>query len=178
LEQPKTHWKKLSNPDYIGAYALEPDKDMILTIRNIKNEVVKGPDGKKEECTVAHFKENVKPMIINATNAKTIEKIYGTPFVEDWLGRKIQIFSDRVKAFGDYVDALRIRPFIPEQTEISTKCADCGKDIQSFDTGKGVMSPEQMAQYTYRKYGKSICAECAQKAKEAEEARKVQDPLA
>ena len=77
------------------------------------------------------------------------------------------------------MDALRIRAFIPKQTEaISTKCADCGNDIHEFETTKGKMTPAQMAQYTYQKYGKQLCAECAQKQKEAEEAGKVQDPLA
>ena len=25
----KTHWKKLNNPDFLGAYALEPGEDLI-----------------------------------------------------------------------------------------------------------------------------------------------------
>ena len=31
----KTHWKKLTNPDYLGAYALEDGEDMIVTIKNV-----------------------------------------------------------------------------------------------------------------------------------------------
>ena len=38
------------------------------------------------------FAENVKPMIVNSTNAKTIEKLYKTPYIEEWKGRKIQLF--------------------------------------------------------------------------------------
>jgi hypothetical protein len=174
MAQTQTHWKKLYNPDYLGAYSLDPGKDMILTIKTVKNEIVKGPDGKKEECMVMSFAENVKPMIINATNAKTITKLYKTPYIEEWQGRKIQIFSDEVKAFGDIVEALRIRPFIPNQTVVSTKCADCDKDIQGVETEKGTKTPEQIAQYTYQKYGKQLCAECAKKAKEA---GKVEDVL-
>lgn len=178
MEQPKTHWRKLMNLDYLGAYALDPGKDMILTIRNVKKEVVTGPEGKKEECIVMYFVEGVKPMIVNSTNAKTIQKLYRSPYIEEWAGRKVQIYVDNVKAFGEVVEALRIRNFIPQQAAISTKCADCGKDIHEFETTKGKMTPVQMAQYTYQKYGKQLCAECAQKQKEAEEAGKVQDPLA
>lgn len=174
-----THWKKMTNPNYLGTYSLEPGKDKILTLRMVRQEMVQGEDGKKEQCMVAHFMENEKPMILNKTNAKTIEKLYGTPYIEQWTNRKIQIYAAKVKAFGEVVDALRIRAFIPKQTEaISTKCADCGNDIHEFETTKGKMTPAQMAQYTYQKYGKQLCAECAQKQKEAEEAGKVQDPLA
>ena len=30
----KTHWKRLTNPDYLGAYALEDGKDMIGGVLN------------------------------------------------------------------------------------------------------------------------------------------------
>ena len=167
----QTHWKKLQNPDYIGAYALEPGKDMIITIKTVKNEIVTGPDGKKEECMVMSFMENVKPMIVNSTNAKTIQKLYKTPYIEEWQGRKIQLYVDQVKAFGEVVEALRIRSKVPAvQGSISTKCADCGGDIQGFES----KSAEQIAQYTYSKYGKQLCSECA--TKESQKG-KVEDPL-
>ena len=159
----QTHWRRLTNPDYLGAYSLEPGKDMILTIKQIKREIVTGAEGKKEECTVAYFKENVKPMILNATNSKTIQKIYSTPYIEEWAGRKIQVFADKTKLKGELVEALRIRPFIPAQAEISTKCADCGKDIQGVTTEKETKTAQQIAQYTYQKYGKQLCSECATK---------------
>jgi hypothetical protein len=110
-----THWKKLHNPDYLGAYALNPGQDLIATIKEVKNEMVTGPDGKKEECTVAYFKEaGIKPMILNATNSKTITKVVGSPYIEQWQGKAIQIFIARVKAFGEEIDALRIRPIAPK----------------------------------------------------------------
>ena len=43
----KTHWKKLHNPDYLGAYSLDPGKDKILTIKDVRNEIITGADGKK-----------------------------------------------------------------------------------------------------------------------------------
>ena len=160
----KTHWKKLHNPDYLGAYALTPGKDLTATIKMVRKEMVTGPDGKKEECTVVHFSEkDIKPMILNSTNAKTIQKVYKTPYIEDWSGRKIQLFIDNVKAFGELVEALRIRPFVPKQVESKTDepihCADCGAEIKEF----GKMSASKMVDYTYQKYGKSVCSDCATK---------------
>jgi len=166
----ETHWRKLINPEYLGSYSLDPGKDMILTIKGVKTEMVTGPDNRKEECIVARFVENVKPMILNNTNCKIISKLYKTPYIENWSGRKIQIYSESVKAFGDVVDALRIRPRIPAAEKVSTTCTDCGQKISGFEK----YSPEQIAQHTYSNYGKPLCSECAAKAKAA---GKVEDPL-
>ena len=103
----KTHWKKLHNPDYLGAYALEPGEDMISTIDYVGQEEITGNGGKKETGMVCHFAEKgCKPMILNATNSKTIEKIHGTPYIEEWHGKQIQIYIASVAAFGDTVEAL------------------------------------------------------------------------
>ena len=106
----KTHWKKLTNPDYLGAYDFQPNEQRELTIAHVERKQIIGADGKKEECTICHFVERCKPMILNVTNAKTIEKVAGSPYVEDWQGSKIYVIVQRVKAFGDTVDALRIKP--------------------------------------------------------------------
>lgn len=160
----QTHWKKLHNPDYLGAYSLEPGKDKILTIKIIKTETVTGPDNRKEECMIATFVEPEKPMIINSTNAKTITKTYGTPYIEEWAGKKIQVYSKTIKAFGDTIEALRIRPTEPKQTELV--CGDCNKPITKY---KG-LTPEQLAQATRGKYGLPLCSDCAKARKEKNEA--------
>ena len=162
MSETLTHWKKLTNPDYLGAYALEPGQDLIVTIKSVANEVVTGTDGKKETCSVMRFTENVKPMILNATNSKMITKLLKTPYIERWAGRKIQIYVENgVKAFGDVVDALRIRPFLPVEKELI--CADCGGKIEGF----GKSSAEVVAKHTLSKYGKMLCSACASKAAEA-----------
>lgn len=110
-----THWKKMINPDYLGAYALDPGQELIVTIKIVRIEKVTGPDGKSEELPVAHFNESgIKPMVLNATNMKTITKVHGTPYIEQWSGKAITLYVDKVKAFGDVVEALRIRPVAPK----------------------------------------------------------------
>lgn len=156
-----THWKKLTNPNYLGAYSIEDGRDLILTIKSVGNEMVVGEGGKKEECTVCHFIENQKPMILNATNMKMIAKLYKSPYIEDWAGKKIQIGIEKVKAFGEVVDALRVRKLVPSTAVI--KCENCGREIHAI----GNMTAEQMATYTKQKYGCKLCADCATaKAKE------------
>jgi len=108
-----THWKKLINPDYLGAYSIEKNKSLILTISDVRREMVKGTGGKNQECTVASFKEEQKPMILNRTNCKIIQKIYGTPYIEEWKNKQIEIYATNVDAFGDNVEALRIKQIVP-----------------------------------------------------------------
>lgn len=169
MSETLTHWKKLMNPDYLGSYALEPGQELIATIKSVGNEEVTSPDGKKEICSVIHFVENVKPMILNATNNKTIAKLFKTPYIEQWAGRKIQIYTEKVRAFGEVWDALRIRPFLPIEKEL--KCADCGKKIEGF----GKMTAETVAKHTLASYGKMLCSECGKKAKEAQEQAKADE---
>ena len=37
-----THWKKLTNPNYLGAYSIENGQDLILTIKYVQEEKVIG----------------------------------------------------------------------------------------------------------------------------------------
>lgn len=168
-----THWKKLTNPDYLGAYALEDGKDIILTISSIREETVTGPDGKKDTCPVCRFAERgVKPMVLNATNMKMITKLFNTPYIENWVGKKIQIGVKKVKAYGDIVDALRVRDFLPvENNAALPKCESCGKEIQPA----GGMTGEQVAKYTADKYGQALCAACAAKRKKEQAANETDE---
>jgi len=104
----KTHWKQLVNPDYLGAYSLPDGKDITIKIKQVVREIVKGQNGKSEECTVAHIEGN-KPLILNRTNCRTIAKIYESPFIEDWAGKSITIYAAVTKLKGDDVECLRIR---------------------------------------------------------------------
>lgn len=162
----KTHWRKLYNPDYLGAYSLVNSAtgkytDIVATVASVKVENITGADGKKEDCMVMRFAErDTKPMIINATNAKTMEKLLKTPIIEDWSGRKIQIGVESVKAFGDVVDALRIRKFLP-RVEGPAKCCDCSKEVEPAETTDGKMlTAVQVAAIARKRFGAVLCADC------------------
>lgn len=109
-----THWKTQFNYPYLGAHSLPEGKDLILTIREMKREEVTGENGKKDMCLIAYFHENVKPMVVNKTNCKTLEKLFKTPDIEQWINKAMQVGSARVNVKGEMVDALRIRPFAPK----------------------------------------------------------------
>ena len=111
----RTHWKQLQNNDWIGAYALQDGQDLTLTIDKAMQEQVTGNNGKREICLTIHWVEKgFLPMIVNRTNAKTITKVAGSPYIEDWAGRKIQLYTEKVAAFGEITEAVRVRDFDPE----------------------------------------------------------------
>lgn len=150
------------NPNYLGSWDLEelPGRELTLTIAKIVDEKVVGGDGRESVCTVCYFTDAAyKPMILNVTNKKTIVKLHKTKDAEKLAGKSVIIGIERVKAFGDVHDALRIRPRIPQQikTDGAPKCEECKKDIAPAYN----MTPEQVAAYTKKNYGVCLCAECA-----------------
>lgn len=103
----KTHWKKLQNPDYLGSYDFQPNEERVLTVKKVFVKAVEAE--KTTDCTIVEFVEKSKPMILNSTNAKTLTKIFESPYIEDWTGKSFKVVVKPIKAFGEIVDALRIK---------------------------------------------------------------------
>ena len=148
------------NPNYLGSWDLEelPNREAILTIEQIRDEEVVA-NGKTEVCTVIIWTDKAfKPMIANITNKKALARLYKTKDTEKLKGKSVAIGIDRVKAFGDIHDALRIRGRIPQVKAVELpKCEECKSDI----TAQGGMTPDQVAAYTKKKYGRCLCGKCA-----------------
>lgn len=112
MSETKTHWKKLTNPNYIGSHDFQPGQELTVTIEKVSNEVVKCFDGKsvkEESCIIAHIKGAKKPLILNKTNCKIISKNLGSEYIEEWAGKSITLYVAKVRAFGENVDAIRIK---------------------------------------------------------------------
>lgn len=113
-QAPRTHWKRLVDPRYIGVYALpNGGDDMTVTIELVQREEITMMGGKKEDHSIMYIKGQ-KPMILNATNSKSIHKLYG-PYIEDWAGKQITLFASTAKMGGELVECLRIRPNVPKR---------------------------------------------------------------
>jgi hypothetical protein len=165
----KTHWKTLTSTEYLGAYSIPDGKDLVLTIDRVAKERVTGNNGKKEELMVCHFKErDTLPMILNKTNAKTITKLVGSPFVEEWSGHKIALYADTTRFGGEIVECLRIRSYAPKEESATVICDKCGKEVGAAYG----MSPEQLVANTFAKFGKRLCPDCAIAESEKQKAEK------
>lgn len=147
------HWKKYFNPNYIGAYAFQPGEEKPVTIQAVNYEKHPGPEGGEETDLIVHFKEPEKPLILNKTNAKAIEKLHGSD-IDQWPGKGIILCVMKVKAFGELTDAVRIRPVPP------FLCADCGGVI----TGMNGKSHQEIRDITNKKYRRQLCPACATEA--------------
>jgi hypothetical protein len=159
-----TPWKKLMNKNYLGSWDLEEGKGYDSYYQSTPTmKMSMNPQSGKEKCLLIDFEEpNFKPMILNNTNCKAIEKATDSKYIEDWAGKRIALFVVSISAFGEVTDAIRVRPTAPREPKV-IPCEECGKPI----TASNGMDAETVSAYTFKKYGRHLCAECAQKEKEA-----------
>ena len=144
------HWRNLTDLSHLRAECFAPKEKKVLTIKNVVREKVTSNNGTIEEKPVAYFEENILPMVLNVTNCKMIEKIYGTENIYDWIGKKIQVIATKTKVAGESVACLRIENVIPTTNEPKYYCAVCGKEISKDIYDKSI-----------KHYGKPYCSkEC------------------
>jgi hypothetical protein len=120
----KTHYRKAFNSPYLSsADIVEPT---VLTVARVALE----PDQTKKTKDVfntAYFVEKeirpgekLKPMILNASNSKTMSGITGSAFIDDWQNVRVTVYVDPNVRFGkDIVSGLVISPNVPEKKYLS-----------------------------------------------------------
>lgn len=111
----KTHYRKAFDSPYLSsADIVEPT---VLTVKHVRLE----PDRTKktkDKFNTAHFVEReirpgeaLKPMILNATNSKTMKGLTGSAFIDDWNNVRVTVYVDPNVKFGkESVEGLRISP--------------------------------------------------------------------
>ena len=108
----KTHFKKLQNPNYTGSWDLMDKEgnyiEKVVTIEKTLQQSVNNGNGGVEDLPVIHIK-GMKPVVLNSTNIKAVARITGSNFIEDWVGKQITLYVQKVKAFGEMHDAIRIK---------------------------------------------------------------------
>ena len=116
-----THYRNVFKSDHLGSADLEDfiesGKKLIFTIKEVKQEFGVRVAGKKGDFNIAYFNENIKPLVLNVTNSKQIQKFAGNnPFVKNWKNILIELYVDEnVKAVtGGTTQGVRIRPLQPK----------------------------------------------------------------
>lgn len=152
------HWRDCTDLTHLRAESFTPKEKKVLTIKSIVKEQVKNNQGAISERPVAYFYEDVLPMVLNVTNCKTIEDLYGTGNIYEWTGKKIQVFATKTKVGGETVPCLRIEKIIPTTSEPEYNCCVCGKKID-----------QKTYSLSVSKYGKPYCSsECLNTDKNGE----------
>lgn len=111
-----THWKKLTDPRFIGSHDFQPNQELSVVIESVTKERLELFNGKRLEVNdfvVCRFVGAKKPLLLNKENMKLITKSVGTPFIEQWVGKKITLFVTKVSAFKEIVDAVRVKYIKP-----------------------------------------------------------------
>lgn len=120
----KTHFRKAFDSPYLSsADIVEPTT---LTVKRVALEKDKTKKT-KDQFNTAYFAEReirpgepLKPMILNATNSKTMKALTGSAFIEDWNDVRITVYVDKNVRFGNEVmEGLRISPKAPGKKKLT-----------------------------------------------------------
>ncbi len=107
-----TNINKLRNPNYLGGWDLQDASgktvDIIVTIKEVKQEETFNQKSQTMEPVLTVYFQEVKPIILNATNRKTLCKVTETEYIELMVGKRIQLTTKKIRAFGEMHDAIRI----------------------------------------------------------------------
>lgn len=95
---------------YVKAHDLG-DKLVTVTIKSAVMENL-GYGKEAERKLVIYFERAMKGLILNRTNAMIIASLY-SPETDNWPGNAIILYSARIKAFGAWADAVRVKETIP-----------------------------------------------------------------
>lgn len=158
----KHHFRKVYKSDHLGVADLEEfleeGKKLIFTIKQVRQEVNATVAGKKGNFNIAYFQESIKPLVLNATNAKQIKLFTGSSFVEDWVNVKIELYCDEhVKMKGETVGGVRIKQIQPRDKVKPQFTADkiqaTFKKGITIDKIKEVYSITAEVEAQYKEYG-------------------------
>ena len=158
MDKDKTHYRKAFNSPYLSSADIVGETSLTIA------KVVLEPDKTKKtqnNFNTAYFTvkeirdgEPLKPMIFNAGNSKTMHKITGSHFIDDWNNINVVVYVDpNVKNRGEIVEGLRIKavPNRPEVTPANERTWSRAKGVYKRDGNfKEVlkhanMSPENQA---------------------------------
>jgi hypothetical protein len=138
MSNPKTPWQKGFDPNYMGSWSLEENEIYAATVTKAVLVDVTNPDGKTHPRIVIHFDVAPRngillPMIIgNKANAKKMEEISGSKYIEDWVGKFVEVYVlGGIKAFGTTTEALRIRK-PAKSKELAALQAECRAQLASY----------------------------------------------
>lgn len=114
------NWRKVYKSDHLGAIDLEDfisqGKKLIFTVKEVKQEFGAKVAGKKGDFNIAYFVEPIKPLVLNATNARILRSFAPSGEVETWSNITIELYIDtNVKAIGGGItEGVRIKPIQPK----------------------------------------------------------------
>lgn len=115
-----------------------------LTIREVTLEKL-GHGNEQETKPVLWFTNAAKGMILNRTNAMILASLY-TPETDNWRGKQINLYSARIKAFGAWHDALRIKEQVPARNVGAERMTDAMTEEPPIDDENDLLDVDEGGQ--------------------------------
>jgi hypothetical protein len=109
------NYRSVYKSDHLGVIDLEElienGKQLIFTIKEVKQELGVFVAGNRGNFNITYFKENIKPLVLNATNANTVRKLAGgSTNTDNWNNILVELYIDNsVKMKGQIVGGVRIK---------------------------------------------------------------------
>lgn len=157
-------WSEALDSRYVNSELLgEVGTEKVVTITKVEKdaEFYSQQKGKTERGLAIHFKE-VRPLIANVTNTKTLMRLFGgaNEDVSASYGKKVILKVEETKVAGKMRPCIRIKEF----SEIP--CEECGEVILPA-SGKSVSDLVEISKRNCN--GKTLCVSCMRKYKEEAE---------
>ena len=114
----KTHYRRAFNSPYLSSSDIVGPTVLTIAYVKLEKDATKKT---KDMFNTAYFvekeirkDEKLKPMILNATNSRTLKNLTGSPYIDDWLNVPVTVYVDNnVKMMGSIVEGLRISTEAP-----------------------------------------------------------------
>lgn len=118
LNQIYTSTSKYLKPDDLE------DKKPVLTISaaNIEEKDYGDGQGMKKQIVLSFYKTD-KVLGLNYTNAAKIAELLGSDDSDEWVGKSIKLYKDKVKVGSEMKPCIRIFPELPEQKAVEPDLA-------------------------------------------------------
>jgi len=151
---------EILDPNFVNSSLIgEVGAEKVVTITGFEQMEYYDQKTRSKKLGSAVKFEECLPLILNATNTKTIKKLF-SPNDDDTslaIGHRIVLYVTTTKVAGEVKNCLRIKEYSEE------KCPICGKAILPY-AGKSVAQIKEISQ---RNLGEIMCGECMKnKAKE------------
>lgn len=125
---------------YVKAHDLG-GKDVTVSIRSATLEDM-GHGAERERKLVLWFERATKGLVTNRTNAMIIASMYG-PETDNWIGKAITIYSARVKAFGAWHDAVRVKEQIPARNVGAARIPDAMQEAPPIEDEEDLLDVDE-----------------------------------
>lgn len=102
--------------------------DLTVTIARWEYKDVSQDNEDAQMKCILYFREHPKPLILNVTNAETIQDNFGTDETDEWVGQQITLFYDMTVRYGKNKGGIRVKAASPPPIQKKEPSVEYGFD--------------------------------------------------